>query len=102
MEEDNEFKRWHFQGNQELNASSVSVRGVYNELLVNLNKEDQRPLIRLCRADPTDFSCFRTTSSAPDAVVSSVQSYCFNGYPQTVGLLEARRLVLSSTLKDFY
>ncbi|KAI9086705.1 hypothetical protein K1719_031299 [Acacia pycnantha] len=93
-------KEWNFQGNEELNASAVSVRGVFNTLMANLNKQDQRPLLRLCRADPTDFSCFRTTRVAPDAITSAVQSFSFNCYPPTVGLLEARRAVAEHLSSD--
>ena len=62
-------------------------------LLSNLNKEDKRPMVRLCRADPTDFQCFRTTPIAADAMATSVKSFKFNSYPPTVGLLDAKRLV---------
>ena len=78
-----------------MNASAISVRGVYNMMLANLNKEDERPVVRLCRADPTDFPCFRTTQDAPDAIAKAVQSFQFNCYAPSGGLFEARRLVHS-------
>ncbi|KAI4333932.1 hypothetical protein L6164_018681 [Bauhinia variegata] len=97
---ENGAKKWCFQGNKELNASSISVRGVFNMLVSNLNKEDRRTMIRLCRADPTDFQCFRTTPVAPDAITTTVQSYRFNSYPSTVGLIEGRRAVADHLSKD--
>lgn len=97
MEQENENgpKKWGFQGNEELNAKAISVRGVFSMLMANLNHQDERPTVRLCRADPTDSPCFRTTPVAPQAIASAVQSYHFNHYPPNVGLLEARRLVSS-------
>lgn len=72
-------------------------------LIANLNEEDERPLIRLCRADPTDSPCFRTIPVAPDAITSAVQSFQFNCYPPTAGLLEAKRLVqcCNKTFSDY-
>ncbi|KAJ7948347.1 Tyrosine aminotransferase [Quillaja saponaria] len=93
-------KKWGFQGNKELNVSAISVRGVFNKLLGILNKDDKRPVIRLCRADPTDFSCFKTTPLASDAVAAAVQSFQFNCYPPTVGVLEARRAIAKHLSSD--
>ncbi|XP_059450618.1 nicotianamine aminotransferase 1-like [Corylus avellana] len=93
-------KKWGFQGNQELNASSISVRGVLNQLMANRNKDDQRSTIPLGRADPTMFPSYRTTSSAADAVADAVQSFQFNCYPPTVGVADARRAVAEHISKD--
>lgn len=93
MEVINGHKKWGFQGNPELIASSISVRGVLTKLMANRNKEDKRPTIPLGRADPTEFPSYRTTPVAPDAVADATYSYNFNCYPPTVGIAEARRYV---------
>ncbi|KAL0001989.1 hypothetical protein SO802_015770 [Lithocarpus litseifolius] len=101
MEVINGHKKWGFQGNPELNASSISVRGVLTKLMANRNKDDKRPTIPLGRADPTEFPSYRTTPVAPDAVADATYSYNFNCYPPTVGIAEARRAVAEYLSKDF-
>lgn len=89
-------KKWGFEGNKELSSASVSVRGVLNKLVENIdvnNPHDQRPVITLARTDPSVFPCFRTTSSAVDAVADAVRSFQFNGYPPTVGVASAKKYV---------
>uniref|UniRef100_A0A2N9J832 Uncharacterized protein n=1 Tax=Fagus sylvatica TaxID=28930 RepID=A0A2N9J832_FAGSY len=90
MDSRNGIKKWSFQGNPELNASSISVRGVLNQLFENLDKEDKRPIIPLGRADPTAFPSYQTTRLAPDAVADATLSYNFNSYPPTLGVADAR------------
>ncbi|KAL0001988.1 hypothetical protein SO802_015769 [Lithocarpus litseifolius] len=101
MEVINGHKKWGFQGNPELNASSISVSGVLTKLMANRNKDDKRPTIPLGRADPTEFPSYRTTPVAPDAVADATYSYNFNCYPPTVGVAEARRAVAEYLSKDF-
>uniref|UniRef100_A0A2N9I767 Aminotransferase class I/classII large domain-containing protein n=1 Tax=Fagus sylvatica TaxID=28930 RepID=A0A2N9I767_FAGSY len=101
MDSRNGIKKWGFQGNPELNASSISVRGVLNQLFENLDKEDKRPIIPLGRADPTAFPSYQTTRLAPDAVADATLSYNFNSYPPTLGIADARRAVAEHLSKDF-
>lgn len=91
-------KEWGFQGNQELNASSISVRGVLNQLMEHRNKDDNRPIISLGRADPTAYPSYRTTTLAADAVADAVRSFEFNCYPPTVGVAGGRRYTLEPSL----
>ncbi|KAL2331675.1 hypothetical protein Fmac_019256 [Flemingia macrophylla] len=94
-------EKWNFQGNKKLNASAVSVRRVYNRLMEGINNnQDKKPVVRLCRVDPTDNPRFRTTPEAPDAVATAVHSYNFNSYPPTVGLPEAKRAIASHLSSD--
>uniref|UniRef100_A0A2N9EUL7 Aminotransferase class I/classII large domain-containing protein n=1 Tax=Fagus sylvatica TaxID=28930 RepID=A0A2N9EUL7_FAGSY len=94
-------KKWGFQGNAELNASSISVRGVLNRVYANLDKDDKRPTIPLGRADPTEFPSYQTTRLAPDAVANAAFSYNFNCYAPTGGIAETRRAVAEYLSKDF-
>ena len=92
-------EKWNFQGNKKLNASSISVRGVYNMLMERVNNSrDKKPLVPLCRVDPTENPLFRTTPEATDSVSTAVNSYNFNCYPPTVGLPDAKRFVHSSLI----
>lgn len=86
-----EKRKWGFQGNTELNSAAISVRGVLNLLMENVNKDDRRPVVPLARTDPSTFPCFRTTPAAADAVAEAVRSSQFNCYPPTVGVASARR-----------
>ncbi|KAL9322437.1 hypothetical protein ACSQ67_010490 [Phaseolus vulgaris] len=79
--------------NKELKASSITVGGIYDMLLDIVNNEDNRPVVRLGRVDPTDNPLFRTTIVALDAVTTAVHSFNFNCYPPTLGLLEAKRAI---------
>ena len=85
-------KRWGFQGNEELDkAASITIRGVLNKVMSNLNPQDHRPVIPLGHGDPSAFSCFRTTPIAEDAIVDALRSRKFNSYAPAVGILPARR-----------
>lgn len=87
-----EQRRWRFTANEKLSFSSAtSVRRIVGLLMDSLIPDDPRPVIPLGRGDPSDFSCFRTTPVAEDAIVDSVRSAKFNGYSSAVGILPARR-----------
>ncbi|XP_062153625.1 probable aminotransferase TAT2 [Alnus glutinosa] len=93
-------KKWGFQGNQELNASSISVRGVLNQLMADRDKDDQRSAIPLGGADPTMFPSYQTTPSVADAIADAVRSFKFNCYPPTAGVAEGKRAVAEYLSKD--
>ncbi|XP_061368176.1 probable aminotransferase TAT2 [Gastrolobium bilobum] len=97
---ENRSEKWNFQGNKELNASTITVGGVYNMLMDSINNEDKRPVVRLGRVDPTDNPLFRTSPVAPDAVAIAVHSYNFNCYPPTLGLPEAKRAIADHLSSD--
>ncbi|KAG4960969.1 hypothetical protein JHK87_037602 [Glycine soja] len=90
---ENSSEKCNFEGNKELNASTVTVGGIYDMLLDSINHEDTRSVVRLGRVDPTDNPLFRTTTVAVDAITRAVHSFNFNCYPPTVGLPEAKRAV---------
>ena len=70
-------------------GSSITTFGeVMMFLNQNLNKDDERPVVRLGTGDP---SCFLTATIAEDAVVNALRSANFNCYPPINGLLSARR-----------
>ncbi|XP_014491778.1 probable aminotransferase TAT2 isoform X1 [Vigna radiata var. radiata] len=87
--------------NKDLNASNITVGGIYDMLLDSVNNEDTRPVIRLGRVDPTDNPLFRTTNVALDAVTTSVHSFNFNCYPPTHGLLQAKRAIADHLSSHF-
>ncbi|KAH1104005.1 hypothetical protein GLYMA_13G295000v4 [Glycine max] len=90
---ENSSEKCNFEGNKELNASTITVGGIYDMLLDSINHEDTRSVVRLGRVDPTDNPLFRTTTVAVDAITRAVHSFNFNCYPPTVGLPEAKRAV---------
>lgn len=94
-------KRWGFQGNEELDkAASITIRGVLNKVMSNLNPQDHRPVIPLGHGDPSAFSCFRTTPVAEDAIVDALRSRKFNSYAPAVGILPARRAIAEHLSHD--
>ncbi|KAI4325127.1 hypothetical protein MLD38_030550 [Melastoma candidum] len=94
-------RKWKFQGNEGLTtASSISIRGVLNMLMDNLNQDDPRVVIPLGHGDPSAFPSFRTPSVAEDGVVRALRSGQFNCYSSTVGILPARRAVAEYLSRD--
>ncbi|KAL6286468.1 hypothetical protein ACE6H2_010858 [Prunus campanulata] len=99
-------RKWQFGGNEELNTAAISVRGALAMLMKNVNNPDesdhypQRPTIMLGRGDPTEFRSFWTTQSAVDAVTDALQSFKFNSYCPTGGVLEARRAIAEYLSRD--
>ncbi|XP_056699404.1 S-alkyl-thiohydroximate lyase SUR1 isoform X3 [Spinacia oleracea] len=89
-----ETQKWKFKGNEALTkASGITVRGVLDMLMDNLNPDDNRLLLRLGHGDPSHFPCFYTTPSAEYAVVDALRSRQFNCYSSSVGILPARQAV---------
>lgn len=82
---------WKFRGNEEVNKSSISIRGTLNLVRKNVNGDDPRPLILFGRADPSEFPCFPTSPSVVEALANAVLSSNFNSYPTSHGLPPARR-----------
>ncbi|XP_061366123.1 probable aminotransferase TAT2 [Gastrolobium bilobum] len=98
---ENGSKKWNFQGNKGLNASTISVRGVYKMLMQSINNnENKKPMVGLCRVDPTVNSLFQTTLVAPHAVANAVESLNFNGYPPAAGLPDAKRAIAEYLSSD--
>ncbi|OAY35301.1 nicotianamine aminotransferase 1 [Manihot esculenta] len=100
---ENGSKKWGFEANNSkalMTASAITVRGVLNTLMANLNKQDQRPLIPFGYGDPSAFPCFRTTCIAEDAIVDALKSAKYNCYAPTVGILPARRAIADHLNRD--
>lgn len=94
-------QRWRFEGNERLTrAGAVTVRGVLNVVMQNLDGNDTRPVIPLGHGDPSAFPSFRTTPFAEDAVCAAVRSAKFNGYSSTVGIPTTRSAVAEYLSKD--
>ncbi|XP_021733335.1 tyrosine aminotransferase-like [Chenopodium quinoa] len=89
-----ETQKWNFKGNNSLSkASGITVSGVLNSLMKNLNPSDNRQILRLGHGDPSHFPCFYTSPFAEDAVVDALRSRQFNCYSSTAGILPARKAV---------
>ncbi|KAK3446084.1 hypothetical protein EUGRSUZ_A01840 [Eucalyptus grandis] len=92
---------WTFRGNGRLlGASAITVRGVLDRVMENLNRDDRRAVVPLGQGDPSSFPCFRTAQVAEDAVVDAVRSAEFNCYAPTVGILPARRAIADHLSRD--
>ncbi|KAF8409203.1 hypothetical protein HHK36_005277 [Tetracentron sinense] len=93
--------KWGFRGNEELTtASGITIRGILNMIMDNLDATDKRPVIPLGHGDPSVFPCFRTTYIAEDAMVDALLSAKFNSYAPTVGILPARRCIAEHLSRD--
>ncbi|KAG9447814.1 hypothetical protein H6P81_013942 [Aristolochia fimbriata] len=92
---------WNFRptGDAE-KAGGLTIRGVLNAIMSNIDGGDSRPVIPLGHGDPSAFPCFRTTPAAEEAIVSAVTSAKYNSYSPTVGILPARRAVAEYLNRD--
>ncbi|PON74833.1 Tyrosine/nicotianamine aminotransferase [Trema orientale] len=93
-------KHWKFEGNKDLDAAAISVRGVLNMLWQNLSPNDERPTIVLGCGDPTQFPSYRTNPASVEAVADALLSFEFNSYPPTVGVPQARRAIAKYLSND--
>ena len=92
MENGTAAEKWRFRGNEVLKtASAITIRGVLNEVMDNIEESGPRPIIPLGHGDPSAFPCFRTAQIAEEAIVDAARSAQFNGYASTVGIPPARR-----------
>lgn len=81
----------------------VTVRHASEMLVnsVNHDDDDERPVINLCRGDPSPFPSFQTAATAVDAVAAALRSARFNGYgPRGFGILPAKKAVAEHISKD--
>lgn len=93
--------RWNFGENEKLTqAGAVTVRGVLNAVMGNLDGSNSKPVIPLGHGDPSAFPSFRTSNFAEEAVCAAVRSAKFNGYSSTVGIPAARSAVAEYLSKD--
>lgn len=87
-------EKWSFKGNESLvRSSAITVRGILNKVMGNLDPNDPRPTIPLGHGDPSAFPSFRTAPEAENAISDALYSAQFNGYSSTVGILPARKAV---------
>ncbi|XP_060189953.1 tyrosine aminotransferase-like [Lycium barbarum] len=94
--------RWNFQGKEEAKkASACTIRSYLNTLNENINKNDTRNVIPLSHGDPSGFPNFRTTKVSEDALIDSLQSGKYNGYPQKSDLLQASRSIAEYLSRDY-
>ncbi|XP_068667214.1 tyrosine aminotransferase-like [Aristolochia californica] len=92
---------WNFRRSEDAeNAGRLTIRGVLNAIMSNIDNGDSRPVIPLGHGDPSAFPCFRTTPIAEEAIVSAVMSAKYNFYSPTVGILPARRAVAEYLNRD--
>ncbi|XP_022947022.1 tyrosine aminotransferase-like isoform X2 [Cucurbita moschata] len=90
MEMNGKEEQWKFKGNEELNKSSLSVRGTLSLLSKHLNADDPRPVVPFGLADPSVYPSFRTSPSFVQPLVDAVNSGSFNSYPSSHVILPAR------------
>lgn len=94
-------KKWGFKGNESITkASAITVRGLLNMLMENLDPNDTRPVIPLGHGDPSAFPCFRTTHDAEMAISDALFSAKYNGYSSTLGVLPARKALSEFLSRD--
>ncbi|XP_057792503.1 probable aminotransferase TAT2 [Salvia miltiorrhiza] len=79
--------------NEKEGRVSVTNRDLIKKISENLNKNDARSVINLGNGDPTPYPSFQTTLVAEEALLNSLHSNSFNGYPPPFGLPAARRAI---------
>ncbi|KAE8677920.1 putative aminotransferase TAT2 [Hibiscus syriacus] len=98
---ENGSRQWRFQGNKRLSlTSAISLRGIVEMLMGNLSTDDPRPTIPLGNGDPSQFPCFKTPTTAEEAIVDALHSAKYNGYAPTSGVPSARRAIANYLNRD--
>lgn len=82
-----QWAKWHFTGKgvKSVNrASTISVRGIINTLMDNLNHDDDTRLVVLFGyGDPSMFPTFRTCVEAENAIVDTLRTAKYSCYYNT-------------------
>ncbi|XP_010520925.1 PREDICTED: probable aminotransferase TAT2 isoform X2 [Tarenaya hassleriana] len=82
----------------------VTIKGTLSLLRQSIEEEEEeersKRIISLGMGDPTEYSCFRTTKVAEEAVSEALLSHNFHGYAPTVGLPLARRAIAEHLSRD--
>ncbi|XP_047939760.1 probable aminotransferase TAT2 [Salvia hispanica] len=91
--------KWGLKNEKE-GGVSVTNRDLIKKISENLNKNDPRSIINLGNGDPTPFPSFKTTLVAEEALLNSLHSNSFNGYPHPYGVSTARRAVANHLSGD--
>ncbi|KAL1560656.1 tyrosine transaminase [Salvia divinorum] len=93
--------QWRFGGNSKVvGAGAMTLRGVMEGVMKNLDENDGRGVIHLSQGDPSAFPSFRASAFAEEAVSNALRSANFNGYSSTAGLPAARSAVAEYLSKD--
>ncbi|CAO2814484.1 unnamed protein product [Amaranthus hypochondriacus] len=93
-----EEKQWKFKfnGSQTQNlstASNLTINGVLDKLMKNVDPDDPREVLLFGQADPSIFPSFITSPSAEDAIIHAFRSRHFNSYSSSLGIPPARKAV---------
>lgn len=100
-----EKQEWGFKENHELHAAaSFTIRNILEAIMGNIDETATgKPMIHLGHGDPSVYPCFKPSPVLEEALVQSIQSTQFNGYPAGVGIIPARRFValVLSVFPDF-
>lgn len=97
-----EKQEWGFKENHELHAAAAfTIRNILQAIMENIDKSQTgKPLIHLGHGDPSAFPLFRTPTIVEDALVESIRSAEFNGYPPGVGIAPARSAIAKYLSRD--
>ncbi|KAI3744924.1 hypothetical protein L1987_58022 [Smallanthus sonchifolius] len=95
-------QEWGFKENHELHAAAAfTIRNILEAIMRNIDeKRSGKPMIHLGHGDPSIYPCFRASTSVEDALVESIRSTKFNGYPAGVGIDPTRSAIAEYLSKD--
>ncbi|KAL7589125.1 hypothetical protein Lser_V15G40552 [Lactuca serriola] len=97
-----EKQEWGFKENHELHAAaSFTIRNILEAIMGNIDESATgKPMIHLGHGDPSVYPCFKPSPVLEEALVQSIQSTQFNGYPAGVGIIPARRAIAEYLTRD--
>ncbi|KAL4573141.1 hypothetical protein LXL04_019938 [Taraxacum kok-saghyz] len=86
---------WGFKENHELHAAAAfTIRNILESIMANIDETATgKPMIHLGHGDPSVYPCFKPSPVLEAALVESIQSTKFNGYPPGVGVDSARSAI---------
>ncbi|KAI3515475.1 hypothetical protein L1887_14371 [Cichorium endivia] len=97
-----ERQEWGFKENQELHAAAAfTIRNILEAIMGNIDETATgKQMIHLGHGDPSIYPCFQTSPILETALLESIRSTNFNGYPPGVGINFARSAIAEYLTKD--
>eukprot|EP00053_Salpingoeca_punica_P020295 m.211265 g.211265 ORF g.211265 m.211265 type:complete len:414 (-) comp18033_c0_seq1:322-1563(-) len=84
-------KEWHVMASVAAKRTANPIRQIVDN--INQTGNPNKEMIRLSIGDPTVYGNLPVAESVKDALIASIQSGKFNGYPPSTGYADARKAI---------
>uniref|UniRef100_A0A0C9S8V9 TSA: Wollemia nobilis Ref_Wollemi_Transcript_3322_1541 transcribed RNA sequence n=1 Tax=Wollemia nobilis TaxID=56998 RepID=A0A0C9S8V9_9CONI len=85
---------WNFGPSVTATREDGGIRGILTHLMSHMKTLDEgKKVIPLGHGDPSQFECYRVAKEVEDALIRSIHTRKYNGYPPPGGIPDSRRAV---------